>query len=126
MDASKYGFEPFEVVIALITTQNRTKTPVSKAELGAIINPRVIRLNTASEDKAEPISTEIDFPALVALLNAARDWYKGSGRGYEEKLTGEMNETIDQLMEDFDGEQYLRTEPVDFYQYLADLYMGMR
>jgi len=37
-----------------------------------------------------------------------------------------MNEAIDQLMEDFDGERYLRTEPVGFYQYLADLYMGMK
>lgn len=125
MDANKYGFEPFEAVIALIVTQYIMKTSVSKAELSRIVNPRVIRLNTASEDKAEPISTEIDFPALVALLNAARDWYKGSGRGYEEKLTREMNEAIDQLMEDFDGERYLRTEPMGFYQYLTDLYMGM-
>ena len=68
---------------------------------------------------------EIDFPVLAELLNAARDWYKQL-RGYEEKLTGEMNEAIDQLMEDFDGERYLRTEPQGFYQYLADLYMGMK
>ena len=116
-----YGFEPFEAVIALIVTQYIKSKPVSKAEMGKIINPRVIALKDWT-----PVNTEIDFPALAALLNAARDWYKGSGHSYEEKLTGEMNEAIDQLMTDFDGERYLRTEPVGFYQYLADLYMGMR
>ena len=115
-----YGFEPFETVIALITTQY-ISDHVSRTELGRIINPRVIALKDWT-----PISTEIDFPALAELLNAARDWYKSSSRGYEEKLTREMNEAIDQLMEDFDGERYLRTEPVGFYQYLADLYMGMK
>ena len=114
-----YGFEPFETVIALITTQY-ISDHVSRTELGKIINPRVIALKDWT-----PVNTEIDFPALAALLNAAWDWYKGSGRSYEEKLTGEMNEAIDQLMADFDGERYLRTEPVGFYQYLADLYIGM-
>ena len=120
-----YGFEPFETVIALITTQY-ISDHVSRTELGRIINPRVIKLNPASENKVESISTEIDFPALAELLNAALDWYKSSSRGYEEKLTREMNEAIDQLMEDFDGERYMRTAPVGFYQYLADLYMKMR
>ena len=115
-----YGFEPFETVIALITTQY-ISDHVNRTELGRIINPRVIALKDWT-----PISTEIDFPALAELLNAALDWYKSSSRGYEEKLTREMNEAIDQLMEDFDGERYLRTEPVGFYQYLADLYMGMK
>ena len=116
-----YGFETFEAVIALIVTQYIKSKPVSKAEMGKIINPRVIALKDWT-----PVNTEIDFPALAVLLNAARDWYKGSGRSYEEKLTGEMNEAIYQLMADFDGERYLRTEPVGVYQYLADLYMGMR
>ena len=115
-----YGFEPFETVIALITTQH-ISDHVSRTELGRIINTRVIALKDWT-----PISTEIDFPALAELLNAARDWHKIRTRGYEEKLTGEMNEAIDQLMEDFDGERYLRTAPVGFYQYLADLYMKMR
>jgi hypothetical protein len=63
---------------------------VSRTELGRIINPRVIAIKDWT-----PISNEIDFPALAELLNAARDWYKSSSRGYEEKLTGEMNEAID-------------------------------
>lgn len=105
-----YGFEPFEAVIALIVTQYIKSKPVSKAEMGKIINPRVIALKDWT-----PVNTEIGFPALAALLNAARDWYKASGRRYEEKLTGVLNEAIDQLMADFDGERYLRTEPVGFY-----------
>ena len=84
-----YGFEPFEIVIALITTQY-ISDHVSRTELGRIINPRVIAVKDWT-----PISTEIDFPALAELLNAALDWYKSSSRGYEEKLTGEMNEAID-------------------------------
>ena len=92
-----YGFEPFEAVIALIVTQYIKSKPVSKAEMGKIINPRVIALKDWT-----PVNTEIGFPALAALLNAARDWYKASGRRYEEKLTGVLNEAIDQLMADLD------------------------
>lgn len=58
---TKYGLEPFEAVIALMVTRY-ISDHVSKAELGEIINPRVIRLNPAAEDKADkiqPISTEI-------------------------------------------------------------------
>ena len=79
MDENKYGFEPFEAAIALITTQY-ISDHVSRTELGRIINPRVIAVKDWT-----PISTEIDFPALAELLNAALDWYKSSSRGYEEK-----------------------------------------
>ena len=54
-----YGFEPFEAVIALIVTQYIKSKPVSKAEMGKIINPRVIALKDWT-----PVNTEIDFPAL--------------------------------------------------------------
>ena len=121
---TKYGLEPFEAVIALMVTRY-ISDHVSKAELGDIINPRVIRLNPDAEDKAEPISTEIDAPKLIALLNDAKAWYKTTGRGYDDELMAGFNEAVDQLIEDFDGEQYLLTEPVGFFQYLADLYMKL-
>lgn len=124
MDVNKYGFEPFEAVIALMTTRYISEH-VSKAELGEIINPRVIRLNPAAEDKAEPISTEIDAPKLIALLDAAKAWYQTTGRGYDDELMAGFNEAIDQLIENFDVDQYLLTEPVGFFQYLADLYMKL-
>ena len=127
MDVNKYGFEPFEAVIALMVTRY-ISDHVSKAELGAIINPRVIKLNPAAKDtkeKVQPISTEIDAPKLIALLNDAKAWYQTAGRGYDDELMAGFNEAVDQLIEDFDGEQYLLTEPVGFYQYLADLYMKL-
>ena len=64
MDENKYGFEPFEAAIALITTRY-ISDHVTKAELGEIINPKVIAL----KDRM-PIHTEIDAPKLAALLNA--------------------------------------------------------
>ncbi len=124
---TKYGFEPFEAVIALMVTRY-ISDHVSKAELGAIINPRVIRLNPAAEDtteKVQPISTEIDAPKLAALLNAARDWYQTTGRRYDEEMMAGFNEALDQLMADFEGMKYIQTEPVGFYQYLADLYIAL-
>lgn len=124
---TKYGLEPFEAVIALMVTRY-ISDHVSKAELGTIINPRVIRLNPTAEDKADkvqPISTEIDAPKLIALLNDAKAWYQTTGRGYDDELMARFNEAVDQLIEEFDGEQYLLTEPVGFFQYLADLYMKL-
>lgn len=121
---TKYGLEPFEAVIALMVTRY-ISDHVSKAELGTIINPRVIRLNPTAEDKAEPISTEIDAPKLAALLNEARDWYNTTGRGYDDELMAGFNEAVDQLLSDFDGIRYIQTGPVNFYQYLADLYMRL-
>ena len=41
---TKYGFEPFEAVIALMVTRYISEH-VSKAELGKVINLRVIKLN---------------------------------------------------------------------------------
>lgn len=124
---TKYGLEPFEAVIALMVTRY-ISDHVSKAELGEIINPRVIRLNPAAEDKADkiqPISTEIDAPKLAALLDAAKAWYNTTGRGYDDELMAGFKEAVDQLIEDLDGMRYIQTEPVGFYQYLADLYMRL-
>ena len=124
---TKYGLEPFEAVIALMVTRY-ISDHVSKAELGDIINPRVIRLNPAAEDKADkvqPISTEIDAPKLAVLLDAAKAWYNTTGRGYDDELMAGFNEAVDQLIADFDGMRYIQTEPVGFYQYLADLYMKL-
>ena len=118
---TKYGFEPFEAVLALMTTRYISEH-VTKAELGQIINPRVIRLKAG---KGEPIETEIDAPRLAALLNAARDWYKGSGREYDGELMAGFNDAVDQLMADFDGMKYIKTGPVGFYQFLTDLYIAL-
>lgn len=112
MDKNKYGFEPFEAVIAQMTTRY-ISDHVTKAELGQIINPRVIKLNLENR-KGESLETEIDAPRLATLLNAGRDWYKGSGREHD----GE-------LMVDFDGMKYIKTGPVVFYQFLADLYIAL-
>lgn len=73
-----------------------------------------------------PISSYCNVHNPGLFCPVKKSFERGYTRGYEEKLTREMNEAIDQLMEDFDGERYLRTEPVGFYQYLADLYMGMK
>ena len=54
---------------------------VSKEELGRIINPKVIKLKDV-----EPVHTEIDAPALAALLDAAKAWYQTTGRGYDDEL----------------------------------------
>ena len=40
---TKYGFEPFEAVIALMVTRY-ISDHVSKEELGRIVNPKVIKL----------------------------------------------------------------------------------
>ena len=126
IDVDKYSFEPFELVIAPVTTQYIQSKPVTKIELGEIINPRVIRIHPTAEDKrAEPINTEVDAPKLAALLDAAKAWYQTLEKGYDEELTARFNSAIDQLMEDLDGMRYIQTEPVGFYQYLADLYMAM-
>lgn len=119
MDENKYGFEPFEAAIALITTRY-ISDHVTKAELGEIINPKVIALKDWT-----PIHTEIDAPKLAALLNAARDWYQTTGRRYDEEMMAGFNEALDQLMADFEGMKYIQTEPVGFYQYLADLYIAL-
>ena len=124
---TKYGLEPFEAVIALMVTRY-ISDHVSKAELGEIINPRVIKLNPDAEDKADriqPISTDIDAPKLAALLDAAKAWYNTTGRGYDDELMAGFNEAVDQLLSDFDGMRYIQTGPVNFYQYLADLYMRL-
>ena len=124
---TKYGLEPFEAVIALMVTRY-ISDHVSKAELGAIIDPKVIRLNPGAKDKADkvqPISTEIDAPKLAVLLDAAKAWYNTTGRGYDDELMAGFNEAVDQLIADFDGMRYIQTEPVGFYQYLADLYMKL-
>ena len=121
MDVNKYGFEPFEMVIALMTTRY-ISDHVSKEELGEIINPRIVKINPAAEDKIASIHTDIDAQKLATLLNAARDWYNTTGRGYDDELMAGFTDAIDQLIADFDGMKYIQTEPVGFYRYLADLY----
>ncbi len=124
MDVNKYAFEPFEAAIALMTARY-IFDHVSKAELAEIINPRVIRFKPAAEDKVDPVSTEIDAPKLITLLNDAKAWYQTTGRRYDDEIMTEFNVAVDQLIKDFDGEQYLLTEPVGFYQYLVDLYIAL-
>jgi hypothetical protein len=113
----KYGFEPFEAAISLIP--HGTYQPCHEGR-GKIIKPKVIALKDWM-----PIHTEIDAPKLAALLNAARDWYQTTGRRYDEEMMAGFNEALDQLMADFEGMKYIQTEPVGFYQYLADLYIAL-
>lgn len=54
MDANKYCFEPFEAAIALMTTRYISEH-VSRAELGAIINPRVIKLKPIVLEKTSTL-----------------------------------------------------------------------
>jgi hypothetical protein len=104
-----YNLNAYDAVVALILTQYLRQRDY-KAELGKVIG-------------SENNKTEIDGPGLADILDRSMAWAKGMlTTSSDEPLTGELIDTVKEVISDFSGTRYVQAMDAGFAEMLDDFY----
>lgn len=99
---SKYNFNAYDAVIALILTQY-LKTCDYKEELGKVVEGK-----------------RINAPELAELLDRAALWASTNMAKSDDPLTEGLSEGIKTALQNFSGEQYVHAMDAGFAEFLDD------